>query len=219
MLPILGLFGLALAAALWPDSETEPTDTDTEAAPEKAKTEVPEAADLLNASDAASEDDVVAKQDDFVLLSAAEGITGTSEDDVLSGSEADDRMSGSAGSDTLLGGDGDDILYGDDDAEGDELIGGHGNDILHAGGGDYLHGGAGDDEFRLEEDEPVFIADYSPDDDKIILEYDPTAPLPVLETQEMEDGIGLFADSKHVATFGGILSLDVKDVHLVPEAA
>ncbi len=219
MLPIFGLFGLALAAALWPDASTEAEDSTSDSTAEGVKASDPETADILDAADAAPDGPSEAAHDDLNLAPAATALSGTDNIDVLQGSEGNDRISGGPGGDSLFGGSGDDVLYGDDDAEGDVLLGGDGNDIIYAGAGDHVTGGSGDDDFHIDANGPVFVADYSPDDDKIILEYDPSAPTPLLETRDVAEGIGLFADNRHVATFGGIATLNVKDVHLVPEAA
>lgn len=219
MLPIFGLFGLALAAALWPDTSAETEESASDNTADGIKSSDPETADILNAADAAPIGPLEAHHDDLIHAVVDTQLAGTDETDVLQGSDDADRISGGPGGDTLFGGGGDDVLYGDDDAEGDALLGGDGNDIIYAGLGDHVTGGSGDDEVHLDADGPVFIADYSPDDDKIILEYDPSAPAPLLETRDVADGIGLFADEQHVATFGGIAVLNVKDVHLVPEVA
>lgn len=219
MLSILGLAGLAFAAALWPDTSGGDDETTSPDKSERAQTPDLDKDDILNLADAAPDDPAEDYQDELIVPVIADIIEGTDDDDVLVGTDGDDTFSDSGGKDTLIGWVGDDVFYGDDDAEGDTMIGGDGNDIFYAGAGDEITGGPGDDDFRFGLHDPVYIADFNPDDDKIILEYDANTPAPDLQTADLDDGIGLFADGKHVATFGGIPSLDLKDVHLVPEAA
>lgn len=76
--------------------------------------------------------------------SAAEQLTGSSEDDTIQGLAGNDTLNGRRGNDRLLGQAGNDSLTGS--AGADTLIGGGGNDILKGGGGaDSLSGGGGDD--------------------------------------------------------------------------
>ncbi len=81
------------------------------------------------------------------------GITGTTQSDLISGLGGDDDLRGRGGNDTILGGDGDDVLIGEagaDRLEGgagaDRLYGGDGDDVLIGGdGNDRLEGGPGSD--------------------------------------------------------------------------
>lgn len=206
MLSILSLCGLALAATLLPTSADDSDD-----APKSDSSVESKSTDQdVNAIDSLADNADEAEGDALI---------GTDTPDVLIGAAGEDTIHGGGGSDLINGGDGDDILYGDDDAEGDNLIGGDGNDTFFAGAGDHIEGGQGDDRFYMDDEGPVFIADYNPDDDWIIIEYDPQEPLPELETEAAEDGIQLFAGQKHVATFGGIAVLDVEKIHLIPDPA
>jgi len=78
------------------------------------------------------------------IVNMANGIAGSSSDDVLTGFGGHDRISGGSGNDHLDGGDGNDSLRGG--SNDDRLDGGDGNDNLSGGSGnDYLNGGLGDD--------------------------------------------------------------------------
>lgn len=79
-----------------------------------------------------------------VLATDIENLTGGSGNDSLRGSSAANIIHGGAGNDTIEGGLGNDSLYGD--AGNDLLYGGAGNDMLVGGvGTDTLVGGDGDD--------------------------------------------------------------------------
>lgn len=89
----------------------------------------------------------------IVGLAGPEGLSGSSQNDVLFGGTGENQLSGEAGDDTLYGFEGNDVLSGgsgNDELHGhdgnDILLGGDGNDVLYAGfGNDTLTGGAGDD--------------------------------------------------------------------------
>ena len=215
MFPILSLLGVALATAFWPDSSGDSAKTEKDVDSEAARAEAPdptENAEFASSSDGDFGDELIESSD----FAATEG---TDNDDVLIGTDAADTLSGQRGADQILAGDGDDLIYGTDDAEGDQLIGGDGHDQIWVGADDHAEGGAGDDVFHLGEATDAMIADYNPDNDRIIFAYDPNEPVPTLRQEDSDDGIRLFADDQHVATFGGIATFDLDDVHLVPAAA
>lgn len=120
----------------------------------------------------------------------------------LIGGEGDDTLIGGAGNDTLEGGWGNDLLFagggqnvlmggagndtlvgaflddaGQDGSGVNFLNGGAGDDLLIAGQGDTLSGGEGEDSFALGDwlagAAPAMIVDYSPEQDQIVLHYDP----------------------------------------------
>ena len=217
MLSILGLFGVALAAAVWPDgSVSDSGEKSAQAVDSKAdQAEAPQMTDDASATGLSSGE----YEDDLIDDPIYEMMTGTDDDDWLLGSDGEDTMDGGAGADILDGGYGDDLINGADDDEGDDLIGGDGNDQFWIGAGDHVEGGSGDDDFHLSEAKASFIADYNPDNDKIIFAYDADGPVPELDQQEAEDGIRLLADGKHVATFGGVATFDLTKVYLVAEPA
>ncbi|MDD7971537.1 calcium-binding protein [Roseinatronobacter alkalisoli] len=131
----------------------------------------------------------------------------------MNGGTGNDTLIGGAGNDTLIGGDGDDLLIagagnntlnagvgndtligvaldhnGNDISGRNFLNGGDGDDILIAGQGDYLNGGDGADTFALGDwlqgNAPVTIVDYNPQDDQIVLHYDPARlAMPELQVQ------------------------------------
>lgn len=216
MLSILGLCGLAFAAAILPNAIGD-TDNDQAHDSDGAHSENTASKAAEIGSIAIGEDE--AAGDHLPKAEETQTVSGTDLADVLFGSDVADTIHGNAGADMIYGGNGDDVLYGAEDAEGDIMIGGDGHDTFFAGADDNVIGGSGDDRVFLEGDGPVFIDDYNPDDDQIILEYDPAEPAPALTTHEVETGIGLFANGKHVATFGGIATLDTEDVNLIPDAA
>jgi Ca2+-binding RTX toxin-like protein len=239
MLPIFSLFGLALAAALWPDTPTAEKsavagsdDSDASQEPDVtadgtlgygsgggnsimsfATAETGSAMETLDASDAPIDgdyqDDLIGSDDDV--------LTGTAEIDALFGFAGDDVLSGGDGEDFLDGGTGDDLILGDDDQDADTLIGGEGHDQIWVGDGDTATGGRGDDVFYTDADGVSFITDYNPDDDRIELVYDPAGPVPTLTTEPNDDGINLLADGELVAVFGGAKVFDISRVAMVPD--
>ena len=89
---------------------------------------------------------------------AIEGITGGTEQDVLTGNNFDNTLVGGAGNDTLNGGGGDDTLDGGTGA--DTLEGGTGDDVLNGGADvDTLDGGTGPD--VIDGDAGLDTVDYS----------------------------------------------------------
>ena len=111
-------------------------------------------------------------------------LIGGTGNDTLEGGWGDDLLFAGGGDNVLMGGAGDDTLVGavlDDtghDRSGENFLnGGAGDDLLIAGKGDTLNGGEGDDTFALGDwlagRAPATIVDYSPDQDQIVLHYDP----------------------------------------------
>ena len=206
MLPILSLFGLALAAVFLPepahDTADAPDDDVQELSDQRAGTShaapSPEAQDLL------------------ALADAQESVQhGTDDADTLWGTDDADTIFGAWGEDTVYGGAGDDILFGDDDAVGDDLIGGDGNDIFQAGDQDSLTLGAGDDVIRIAAAATITVDDFNPDDDRIEVIYERGNPVPTLETVTTETGLLLRADDQLVAELRGVYALDLDDVKLI----
>lgn len=88
--------------------------------------------------------DVLAEIERVLGGSAADGVTGSANDEVIETGDGDDVVRSGGGRDTILGGAGEDFLSGD--ADDDFLDGGIDNDLLFGGGGeDTLLGGLGDD--------------------------------------------------------------------------
>lgn len=213
MLPILSLFGLALASIFVPDAQDD-TDTRTDHNADHVSDQmaVAQSSDAVDASPLDS-----ALGPEFAATDPSESavLTGTSDTDEIWGHGGDDMLSGGMGADTLHGGAGHDILFGDDDAEGDELHGGDGHDKIYAATDDRVSGGDGDDVFNLSTDAAAYVADFNPDDDRVEVVYDKSLPAPELTTQGSDDGVHLFADGELVALFGGVSELDVETVALI----
>ncbi len=234
MLPIFSLFGLALAAAFWPEPQTATDgaamDDDSSEGPELtasetlghsdtvlsfATSDIADETDTLSASAEADDEDY---QDDLIDPHDA-FLTGTDGPDVLLGLDGDDVLTGGDGADVLDGGTGDDLIYGDDDQDADTLIGGEGHDQIWVGDGDTATGGRGDDVFHMDAEGIAYITDYNPDDDRVELIYDPAGPVPELTTETTDDGVNLLADGDLVAVFNGSKVIDVSRVAMVSEAA
>jgi len=138
------------------------------------------------------------------LLSGGDGddwLTGGEGNDTLLGGEGDDTLEGGAGDDWLIGGTGSNLLeggWGNDtlvgailDDEGRDisgantLNGGEGDDTLILGRGDLAHGGEGADTFVLGDwlrgEESPRIVDFSPGEDRIVLNVAATGHVGVLE--------------------------------------
>ncbi len=166
-------------------------------------------------------DDVLDGGDGNDTLVGGDGddrLDGGDGDDVLTGYLGDDTLIGGDGADMLNGGGGNDLLIGTDDDDTDFLNGGSGDDRIEAGVGDHLNGGTGADTFAVLNNGGAFIDDFDPAEDVIELGYD-TVP-PVLTTANGDDGLTLFADGEAVATLGGVTTLDLSTVRLIPlEAA
>lgn len=237
MLPIFSFFGLALAAAFWPDSQPETTaDTrgDADAADKTASGTLghdfgtddavlsfasSKTAEAPSPHAAADEDDADDYQDDLIGGDEDDVLSGTKGQDLMYGFAGDDVLSGGAGSDTLDGGSGDDVIIGDDDTEADHLIAGDGHDQVRLGDGDTATGGSGDDIFRIDAHGIAHITDYNPDDDRVEVIYDARGPIPELATEQTDDGVNLLADGDLVAVFSGATVIDTSLVEMVPEAA
>lgn len=131
MFSIVGLLGVAFAAAIWPEGTADQADEETAQAvdSEADQAEAPQMLEDASATGPLSGD----FEDDLIFDPIFETIAGTDGDDWLEGSDAQDWMTGGAGADLLSGGGGDDLINGADDAEGDDLIGGDGNDQIWAG--------------------------------------------------------------------------------------
>ncbi|MGB3315448.1 MAG: calcium-binding protein, partial [Albidovulum sp.] len=118
---------------------------------------------------------------------------------------------------------------GDPDTDGrDFLNGGEGDDTLIAGLDDWLEGGEGADVFQLsdwlgEDDGPAVIADYNPDEDRLVLLYDPVAhPDPEVTVEPdpaLADAMQILIDGKVVAHVLGTSGLTPGDVELMAEQA
>lgn len=79
-----------------------------------------------------------------LLARPSNGVSKSTDDDVIVGGEGNDRLFGMSGHDHIDGGAGNDKLWGN--SGNDTLLGGEGNDELRGGSGDdVLDGGAGDD--------------------------------------------------------------------------
>lgn len=154
------------------------------------------------------------------LLSGGKGA------DHLAGGEGDDRLIGGGGAqDTLDGGSGHDTLWGGfegrSDAAVDVLNGGAGDDVLHIGPGDIAMGGAGADSFQLQDHAPGLplseITDYSPEEDEILVLYDPAIhPLPDLTAEAVEGSqdVTLLLDGVAVALIRDAAGLDLSLIRL-----
>ena len=112
-------------------------------------------------------------------------LMGEAGDDTLHGLQGDDILSGGAGEDAVFGGRGDDTLSGveaSDDAARDFLNGGEGNDHLIAGAKDVVSTGTGADTVVLDffdgGNEPVFITDFTADEDTLVISYEDTDETP-----------------------------------------
>lgn len=145
--------------------------------------------------------------------------------DWLTGGDGNDLMVGGGSQDTLDGGAGDDTLWGgtlgQTDMAVDFLNGGGGNDTLHLGAGDIGTGGDGADAFVLDDIYPggpmAEIGDYNPDEDQIVVMYDPTVhaspDLQVVQVPDSND-VTLTLDGVEVAMVRGGIGLDISQVTL-----
>ncbi len=164
MLPILGLFAVALAAAFVID----PTSSNDSVTAEGVDSKDPrmnmaqgvtslDVLDVQEQSGASLEPLLFDLRDQVDVTAfgteAAEEIFAGIGLDYVDGRGGDDGIDGGAGDDELHGGLGDDRLFGDNGADtlnghvGDDMLfGGNGDDQLTGGAGfDVLHGGAGSD--------------------------------------------------------------------------
>jgi hypothetical protein len=141
-------------------------------------------------ADGGDGDDLILGNDGNDTLSGGAGndtVLGDLGDDLIFGSTGANVLWGGSGADTIIGGDGDDAIDGGDGADrlnggsgadlilggaGDDVIlGGAGNDTLDGGAGnDSLQGGEGSDLFILRRgDGNLFLADFDPGEDRILL--------------------------------------------------
>lgn len=152
--------------------------------------------------------------------------------DTLEGGRGDDSLAGGAGKDVLMGGDGKDTLDGREAPgeiqERDYLNGGEGDDTLVAGADDWATGGNGADRFAIgshgaDDGEPATIGDYNPDEDQLLLLYDPAVhpePAVTVEPPEVAGGAHrILIDGIPVAHVFGASRLDPADILLRPEEA
>ncbi len=159
-----------------------------------------------------------------------DSLTGGAGNDGLQGGDGNDILAGGDGQDTLMGGNGDDRLT-DRDAAGDPsrdfLNGGAGHDTLLAGEGDWLDGGAGHDDFVLNEwlaagGDAATIGDYNPDEDQIVVVYDPASypepELSVAPTEGSPNDMEVFLNGTLVAHVLDSPDLTVADLTLLPTA-
>jgi Ca2+-binding RTX toxin-like protein len=177
-------------------------------------------------------------------------LLGLAGDDLVQAAAGDDSAEGGGGNDTLEGGDGDDTLQGGRNRDGlfggtgndvledvtrdetgfdiDEpglLDGGEGDDRLRGGGGDRLMGSAGRDTFVVDTEGAYHgyptIADLTPGEDRIEIEYDPDdGPPPGFEVVPDDSVAGansfLEVNGTIVAYILGEFGFDPADVTLVP---
>lgn len=152
----------------------------------------------------------------------AQMLIGTNDAELLVGGAGNDGLLGSAGADTMMGAAGNDALVGADDEDADLLMGEDGDDSLTLGAGDTAMGGAGEDAFTLADfgpnTPPSIIADYSADDDHIVLMYDPEIhPDPVVETTAIEgtDDMSVMLDGVQIAIVQGAPGLTQANIQLL----
>jgi Ca2+-binding RTX toxin-like protein len=173
--------------------------------------------------------------DSLIGGGGADMLAGGDGNDALQGALGDDTLIGGAGQDTLMGGDGNDLLDGrvagdrDPDSDGrDFLNGGVGDDTIIAGHDDWAEGGEGSDVFQLpdwlgEDDGPAVIADYNPEEDRLVMLYDPaTHPDPEVTVEPdpvLADAMHILIGGTVVAHVLGAPGLTAADVELMAEQA
>jgi Ca2+-binding RTX toxin-like protein len=125
----------------------------------------------------------------------ADSVLGGDGDDVLRGGLGDDWLSGGAGADALTGGKGADTLdggEGDDTLDGgagaDYLNAGAGNDVLRLSSDTYATGDAGADRFEMMAPGSSLIADFNPEEDSLVVVYEPPADGGVPDVTVQTDG-------------------------------
>jgi Ca2+-binding RTX toxin-like protein len=126
------------------------------------------------AEDAGAEKDEVRCKNVIGSGTAANTITGDSNDNLLTGGSASDTLIGGAGNDTLAGLEGNDSLYGG--AGDDTLIGGPNNDHLYGGDGNDLLEGDGDaDAFGCDGNNAPGVPGSAPGNADFTVDYSPGA--------------------------------------------
>ena len=242
MLGLLGLLGAMFAGILGDSFLAQPTrdtadDDATPPAPEEVATDasgdfvgdpVPQpTAEAAPESDPAPEDalapaDLPGDDPDAAPDAPAQLLVGTNNADMLVAGDGNDGLLGAAGEDTLMGGAGHDALVGADDEDADLLQGGDGNDSLTLGAGDTGTGDAGQDLFTLSDfgpnTPPALITDYSPQDDHIVLMYDPAVhPEPVVATAAIDgsNDMSVLLDGVQIAIVQGAPGLTLADIQLM----
>lgn len=228
---MLGLLGLlsAMIAGIMGDSIVNPRDTsatdDDVAPPEDGALPAHGEGDFLEEP----EPEVIVPVEELpgegpedVPDAASRILIGTDDAEVLTGGDGNDGLLGSGGADTLRGGAGNDALVGADDDDADLLAGEDGNDSLTLGAGDTASGGAGEDLFSLADfgpnTPPSVIADYSPDEDQIVLMYDREVhPEPVVSMEQVEgtEDMSVLLDGVQIAIVQGAGSLTAADIQLM----
>jgi Ca2+-binding RTX toxin-like protein len=152
-----------------------------------------------------------------------DSLFGNEGDDSLDGGAGNDQLAGGAGLDNLDGGAGNDTIWGQsesgDDHSLDFLNGGAGDDTLVLGAGDYGNGGEGADRFALMDikagDPPMQITDFNPQEDSLVVIYDPALhPDPQLTTQTSDAGVTLLLDGVAVANLQSLDQLDLNSIAL-----
>jgi Ca2+-binding RTX toxin-like protein len=150
---------------------------------------------------------------------------GTGNDTVDAG-DGNDSVTGGAGSDDLSGGGGDDTLWGGEPGAGDDhatdyLNGGAGRDEMHVGAGDYANGGEGADTYVLEDhpadQQAAQITDWHPEEDSLVVVYDPAAhPDPTLDvvTEQGSPDATITLDGVPIAHVAGGAGLTVDAIRL-----
>ncbi|MCU0899594.1 MAG: calcium-binding protein [Cypionkella sp.] len=145
--------------------------------------------------------------------------------DWLVGGSGNDQMIGGGAQDSLDGGAGDDTLWGGaeggSDAAIDLLNGGSGNDLIGVGAGDIAMGGDGTDTFQLQDYAPGLpvseIVDYNPDEDDLVVVYDPAqheAPSLTTEAVAGTEDVTLLLDGVAIALIRNAVDLDLSQITL-----
>jgi Ca2+-binding RTX toxin-like protein len=214
MLAIIGVLG-ALVAGIAADAvmSFSHSDDETDDPTSGAHTAPGDTADLLKDDPPADvvppgaevETDPAPAPDDRTRL------VGTAADDFMTGGDDADWINGAAGDDTIDGGAGADMIFG-----------GAGDDALLLGAGDHATGDAGADAYTLNDyragDLPAVIADYAPDEDRIVLIYDADLhPEPIVQTEAIEgtQDVSVLLDGIRIAIVEGAAGLHHHDIALL----
>lgn len=188
----------------------------------------------------AGEDDLYGHGGDDALDggAGADSLVGGQGNDLLSGGAGDDALHGYHGNDTLAGGPGEDTLFGglgddvvsglgpdgEDDGETDYLNGGDGGDHMTAGARDVATGGDGADTVVLGASlgGAAEIMDFAPEEDNLLIEYDPEGGDPQVEVAQDQDDAETYRvtlDGVEVAVVHSTGGLQAGDIVLVPQGA